>query len=117
VGANSPNINVVNVTIHAEQSNRKNYEQTEGANTSNSDVDKDGVLVIHEEQSNRRNENQTEGANSRSNNVNKEGDLFIQTEQPNRSNDDPMDSINQKLRTSSRPKRFPNSRSDDFLWA
>ena len=33
-----------------------------------------------------------------------------------RRNEDQMDSINQGIRTSSRPKRFPNTRSDDFLW-
>jgi len=33
-----------------------------------------------------------------------------------RRNKDQMDSINQGIRTSSRPKRFPNTRSDDFLW-
>jgi len=31
-------------------------------------------------------------------------------------NEDQMDSINQGIRTSSKPKRFPNTRSDDFLW-
>jgi hypothetical protein len=33
-----------------------------------------------------------------------------------RKNEDQMDSINQGIRTSSRSKRFPNTRSDDFLW-
>jgi len=33
-----------------------------------------------------------------------------------RRNEDQMDSINQGIRTSSRLKRFPNTRSDDFLW-
>ena len=31
-------------------------------------------------------------------------------------NEDQMDSNNQGIRTSTRPKRFPNTRSDDFLW-
>ena len=31
-------------------------------------------------------------------------------------NEDQTDSKNQGIRTSSRPKRFPNTRSDDFLW-
>jgi len=33
-----------------------------------------------------------------------------------RRNEDQTDSINQGIRTSSRPKRFPNTRSDDILW-
>jgi hypothetical protein len=31
-------------------------------------------------------------------------------------NEDQMDFKNQGIRTSPRPKRFPNTRSDDFLW-
>jgi hypothetical protein len=31
-------------------------------------------------------------------------------------NEDQLDSINQGIRTSSRPKRIPNTRSDDFFW-
>jgi hypothetical protein len=33
-----------------------------------------------------------------------------------RRNKDQTDSINQGITRSSRPKRFPNTRSDDFLW-
>jgi hypothetical protein len=31
-------------------------------------------------------------------------------------NEDQMDSYNQGIQMSSRPKRLPNTRSDDFLW-
>jgi hypothetical protein len=31
-------------------------------------------------------------------------------------NEDQTDSINEGIRTSSKPKRFPNTRNDDFLW-
>jgi hypothetical protein len=31
-------------------------------------------------------------------------------------NEDQTDFKNQGIRTSTRPKRFPNARSDDFLW-
>ena len=31
-------------------------------------------------------------------------------------NKDQMDDDNQGIRTSTRPKRFPNTRSEDFLW-